>query len=102
VKLKGEGRLASRLARKLALMNPGRVVIVAYYSTRIDRSYVYARAYKLKTPLTGIIRYFRQLGFEAGGKYQEDNNVVAVECPPGDMERVYSLMVEKVREVLRV
>ncbi len=100
VKLSGESRLASRLARSLASMNPGRVVVVAYHSTGIDRAYIYARAYKLKAQLAGIAEYFKRLGFEAGGKYQEDNNVVAVECPPREMERVYRLMVEKVREVL--
>ncbi len=100
VTLEGEGRHVSRLARYLASKHQGMIVVVAYYASSTGEARVYARAYGYEKPLTPLIPYFKGMGYEAGGKYQRGNNVVGVECTRRDMEKVYRLMIEKLRELI--
>ncbi|MEB3860883.1 MAG: hypothetical protein GSR84_01510 [Desulfurococcales archaeon] len=99
VVLEGEGRHVSKLARHLASKHRGKIIVVAYYASSTGEARVYARAYGYDKPLTPLIRYFKKLGYEAGGKYQRNNNVVGVECAREEMEKVYKLMIEKLKEM---
>lgn len=85
--LKGEGRHASKLSRRLSRIYKDKIVVVVYksLSTGILRGYV--RSYKPNTPpLIRVVERLRSLGYPAGGKFQVGNNVVALEAPKGVSE----------------
>ena len=85
--MKGEGRHASKLARRLAKKYKDKIVIVIYKSLGTGKLRGYARSYSPHAPpLVMAAERLRSLGYPAGGKYQTGNNVVALEAPRGVSE----------------
>jgi hypothetical protein len=85
--LKGIGRHVSKLARRLAERHKDKIVVVLYKSLSIDRLYAYARSLAPSAPpLVQAAERLRSLGYNAGGKYQAGNNVLAAEAPRGTSE----------------
>ncbi len=101
VVLEGEGRHVSKIARHMASRHRGKIVVVAYYARSTGEARVYARAYGLNKPLISLIPLFKKMGYQAGGKYQGDNNVVGVECTREDMEKVYKIMVREAVDLMK-
>lgn len=102
-RLEGHGRHASKLARRLALKHPDKIVVVAYKSRATGEERVYARTYRRGAPPLAsreAVGWLRSMGLSAGGKSQGSNNVLAIEAPPNRLDEALEALLEVLKRAL--